>query len=301
MPFAVGSEWNVGATEALRPPVRDLAGLPAAATKHWTADNGNGTYSNPLFYEEFEDPDPIRVGNDYYLASTTMHMNPAVILMHSKDLVNWEFLSYAAKELDLGPQFRLEGGRDIYGQGIWAPCIRYHGGMFYILCNVNGSGLHVFRSTTITGPWEHNLLPFRHDMSVLFDDDLGKVFIISGNGSPYPIEELSPDLRSFDTSAPQRSLVGQMGEGHHLYKINGKYVDISAIPGGTVDQMVAVADSKAIGHKLFQRAAHGLFAGPAEDPLGGRIPVGHSPVIVDQGNGIDRCLRKGTSLSSLAC
>src|SRR4029077_3938199 len=77
---------------------------------------------------------------------------------------------------------------------------------------------------------------------VLFDDD-GKVYIISGAHSPYPIEELAPDLRSFNTNAPSRALVGQMGEGHHLYKINGKYVDVSAIPGGPVDQMVAVADS----------------------------------------------------------
>src|SRR5580658_3405181 len=66
------------------------AAAAGSATKNWTADNGNGTYSNPLFYEEFEDPDVIRAGNDYYLASTTMHMNPAVLLMHSKDLVNWE-------------------------------------------------------------------------------------------------------------------------------------------------------------------------------------------------------------------
>jgi beta-xylosidase len=115
--------------------------------------------------------------------------------------------------------------------------------MFFILCNVNGGGLHVFRSPSIDGPWEHNLLPNRHDMSVLFDDDLDKVFIISGGGSPYPIEELSADLRSFDTNAPVHHLTGQMGEGHHLYKIKGKYVDLSAIPGGTVDQMVAVADS----------------------------------------------------------
>ena len=76
---------------------------PRRRTKHWTADNGNGTYSNPLFYEEFEDPDLIRVGNDYYLASTTMHMMPAVFVMHSKDLVNWELAGYCADKLDLGP------------------------------------------------------------------------------------------------------------------------------------------------------------------------------------------------------
>ena len=220
-----------------------LAGAPA--TKHWTADNGNGTYSNPLFHEEFEDPDVIRVGEDYYLAGTTMHMNPAVQIMHSRDLVNWELAGYAIDRLDLGPAFRLEGG-NIYGRGIWAPCIRYHQGMFYIFSNVNGAGLQVLRSRSIKGPWERNQLPGRHDLSVLFDDDLGKIFIISGNSAPYPIEELAPDLRSFVPNVRHQLVVpaGQrMGEGHHLYKINGKYFDISAIPGGTVDQMVASADA----------------------------------------------------------
>jgi beta-xylosidase len=219
----------------------DSSGLPLAATKHWTADNGNGTYSNPLFYEEFDDPDVIRVGEDYYLAGTTMHMMPAVQIMHSKDLVNWELVGYCADRLDLGPAFRLEGG-NMYGRGIWAPCIRYHKGTLYIFSNVNGVGLQVFRSKSIRGPWERNQLPGRHDLSVLFDDD-DKIYLISGGGSPYPIEELAPDLRSFRTDAPKRALVGRMGEGHHLYKINGKYVDVSAIPGGPVDQMVAIADS----------------------------------------------------------
>jgi xylan 1,4-beta-xylosidase len=211
------------------------------AAKHWTADNGNGTYSNPLFYEEFEDPDVIRVGDDYYLAGTTMHMNPAVQLMHSKDLVNWELAGYCMDRLDLGPAFRLEGGRGIYGRGIWAPCIRYHNGMFYVFSNVNAVGLQVFRSKSINGPWERNQLPGRHDLSVLFDDD-GKIYIISGNRSPYPIEELAPDLKSF-VPGVRHQLDARMGEGHHLYKINGKYYDISAIPGATTDQMVARADS----------------------------------------------------------
>jgi xylan 1,4-beta-xylosidase len=216
-------------------------GNSSGAAKHWTADNGNGTYSNPLFYEEFEDPDVIRVGEDYYLAGTTMHMNPAVQLMHSKDLVNWELAGYCMDRLDLGPAFRLEDGRGIYGRGIWAPCIRYHNGMFYVFSNVNGVGLQVFRSRSIYGPWQRNQLPGRHDLSVLFDDE-GMIYIISGNRSPYPIEELAPDLKSFVPNI-RYQLDARMGEGHHLYKINGKYYDISAIPGATTDQMVARADS----------------------------------------------------------
>ena len=214
------------------------------ASRSWTADNGNGTYSNPLFYEEFEDPDVVRVGDDYYLAGTTMHMMPAVQLMHSKDLVNWELAGYCADKLDLGPAFRLEGG-NIYGKGIWAPCIRYHDGTFYVFSNVNGAGLHVFQAKSIKGPWEHHQLPGRHDLSVLFDDN-GKIYIISGNNAPYPIEELTPDLKGFVPNVKHQLVVppgSRMGEGHHLYKTNGKYVDISAIPGGAVNQMVAIADS----------------------------------------------------------
>jgi len=218
----------------------DAAVISAAAARSWTADNGNGTYSNPLFYEEFEDPDVIRVGDDYYLAGTTMHMNPGLMVMHSRDLVNWELASYCIDRLDLGPRFRLEGGT-IYGQGIWAPCIRYHDGMFYVFSNVNGAGCQVFRSKSPKGPWARNQLPGMHDLSVLFDDD-GKIYAIYSARSPYPIVELNKDLTGV-VPGVRHQLNGRMGEGHHLYKIKGKYYDISAIPGGTTDQMVARADS----------------------------------------------------------
>ena len=65
-----------------------------AQSKTWTADNGNGTFTNPLFYDEFSDPDIIRVGDDYYLAGTTMHTVPGLVILHSKDLVNWENVRY---------------------------------------------------------------------------------------------------------------------------------------------------------------------------------------------------------------
>lgn len=206
----------------------------------WTADNGNGTYSNPLFYEEFEDPDVIRVGEDYYLAGTTMHMNPALIVLHSKDLVNWELASYCMDRLDFGSAFRLEGG-NIYGRGIWAPCIRYHDGTFYIFSNVNGVGCQVFRSKSSHGPWTRNQLPGMHDISVLFDDN-GKIYAIYGASRP-TIVELNKALTEIVADSSRRMTAQGMGEGHHLYKIKGKYFDISAIPGGHTDQVVARADS----------------------------------------------------------
>ncbi len=116
---------------------RPAKGLSA---KTWTPDNGNGTFTNPLFYDEFSDPDMIRVGDYFYLTGTTMHTMPGLPVLRSKDLVNWEFMSYAAPKLDFGPQFRLEDGKSVYGQGIWAPSFRFHNGTFHIFTNVNGRG-----------------------------------------------------------------------------------------------------------------------------------------------------------------
>ena len=225
----------LGLTATLNSP-----GATAPAARTWTADNGNGTYSNPLFYEEFEDPDVIRVGADYYLAGTTMHMNPALIILHSKDLVNWELASYCMNRLDLGPAFRLEGG-NVYGRGIWAPCIRYHDGTFYVFSSVNGVGCQLFRSNSPQGPWTRNQLPGMHDLSVLFDED-GKIYAIYGAGRP-TIVELNKDLTGVVPSSRRPMNAQGMGEGHHLYKIRGKYFDVSAIPGGHTDQVVARADS----------------------------------------------------------
>lgn len=109
-----------------------IVGWGYSLAQSWSADNGNGTYTNPIFYDECSDPDIIRVGEDFYLTSTTMHSVPGLPVLHSKDLVNWELLSYALTEFDLGEEFRLEQGKESYGQGIWAPCIRYHEGVFYI-------------------------------------------------------------------------------------------------------------------------------------------------------------------------
>jgi beta-xylosidase len=145
------------------------------------ADNGNGTFTNPLFYDEFSDPDLIRVGDDFYLTGTPMHAVPGLPVLHSKDLVNCELLGYACDRLDLGPEFRLENGNN-YGQGIWAPSFRFHNGKFYIFSNVNHRITQLFTATNPAGPWKHTELKRSfHDLSVLFDDD-GKVYVVWGYG-----------------------------------------------------------------------------------------------------------------------
>lgn len=194
-----------------------------------TADNGNGTFTNPLFYEEFSDPDLIRVGSDFYLTGTTMHSMPGLPVLRSKDLVNWTFVSYALDRLDLGPSFRLEDGKNEYGRGIWAPCFRYHDGTFYIFSNVNGQTTQLFRATNPAGPWTRTPMKrSMHDISVLFDDD-GKVWVVWGYQGIH-IAELTPDLTDI-VPGTERELIppkAGMGEGLHLYKIKGKYFLTSA-------------------------------------------------------------------------
>lgn len=156
-----------------------LLALPLPA-QTWTADNGNGTYSNPLFYDEFSDPDLIRVGKDFYLTGTTMHAMPGLAVLHSTDLVNWNFESYAVETLDLGPEYRLKSGKNIYGQGVWAPSFRHHAGTFYIFSNINGQTTQRFTSTSPKGPWTRTSMKRSfHDLSVLFDDD-GKAYVVWG-------------------------------------------------------------------------------------------------------------------------
>lgn len=216
---------------------------PATQPTTWTADNGDGTFTNPLFYDEFSDPDLIRVGDDYYLTGTTMHAMPGLPILHSRDLVNWTFLTYASDKFDLGPAFRLEEGKDIYGQGIWAPTLRYRDGTFYIFTNINGQTTQRFTAKNPAGPWTRT--PMKrgfHDLSVLFDDD-GKAYVIWGYKG-LRIAQLTDDL--LDTvPGTERELIAKdagMGEGVHFYKIDGKYVITSAWFEGRMRMPCARAD-----------------------------------------------------------
>ena len=195
----------------------------------WTADNGNGTYTNPLFYDEFSDPDILRVGDDYYLAGTTMHSVPGLVILHSKDLVNWENVSYCFDRFDFpDDKFSLKNHQEIYGQGVWAPAIRYANGQFYVFTNINGKGLQCYTSEKIEGPWKHhNMQGNIYDLSVLFDDD-GKIYAIHKYGEVH-CTELKTDM-SGPVEGTDRVIIPEgngVGEGHHIYKIDGMYYIIS--------------------------------------------------------------------------
>jgi beta-xylosidase len=215
----------------------------AQVVRTWTPDNGNGTFSNPIFHDEFSDPDIIRVGNDFYLTGTTMHAMPGLPVLHSTDLVNWELMSYALDRLDLGPAFRLEDGKESYGRGIWAPSFRHHAGTFHIFSNVNGQATQHFTATSARGPWTRTPMKVSlHDLSVLFDDD-GKTWVVWGYQDLH-IAQLDAEL-SDTVPGSVRVLFAKdagMGEGSHLYRVDGKYFITSAWYAGRMRMPAARAD-----------------------------------------------------------
>jgi beta-xylosidase len=105
-----------------------LIPLHIFAQSVWQPDNRNGTYSNPIIYADYSDPDVIRVGNDFYLTASSFNAAPGLPILHSKDLVNWRIIGHAIQYQTPVDVFT----RPQHGNGVWAPAIRYHNNYFYI-------------------------------------------------------------------------------------------------------------------------------------------------------------------------
>ena len=184
--------------------------------------------NNPLIYSDFPDLDVIRVEDTYYMISTTMHMFPGGVILRSFDLLNWEILTYVFNELDETPASRLEEGQNIYGQGMWAPSMRYHNGRFYICFAANDTRkTYLYQAEHITGPWEKSEIEgFYHDSSLLFDED--RVFLVYGNTQIF-LTELKDDLSGPKPDGLNRIIITDQDyvslgyEGSHIQKIHEKY------------------------------------------------------------------------------
>jgi len=123
-------------------------------SKVWIADNGDGTYKNPILHADYSDPDAIRVNDDYYMVASSFNCSPGLPILHSYDLVNWELLGYA---LQKQPPFEVFD-RVQHGNGVWAPCIRYHKNEFFIYYPDPDFGIYRVKATTPSGPWSEPLL-----------------------------------------------------------------------------------------------------------------------------------------------
>lgn len=184
--------------------------------------------TNPILKCDYPDPDVIRVNDTYYMLSTTMHYFPGGAILRSYDLIHWEIIHYLYDVLADTPGARLEGDQNIYGQGMWAPSLRYHDGTFYVCFAANDTHkTYLFYTHDIEGTWERQEIEgFYHDSSLLFDE--GKVYIVYGNTEIY-ITELTSDLSRPLEGGLHRMLVKDTGnlclgyEGTHVYRINGMY------------------------------------------------------------------------------
>src|SRR5690348_16272512 len=123
------------------------------------ADNGDGTYTNPVINADFPDPDVIRVGDTYYMVSTTMFVFPGVTILKSHDLVNWEYCSNAVPRFDFHPCYNLDFRCNRYGHGQWATSMRYHNGTFYLLFITLDEGGFLCTASKAEGPWTIRKLP----------------------------------------------------------------------------------------------------------------------------------------------
>ena len=151
-------------------------------SKVWIADQGNGTYKNPVLYADYSDPDVIRAGDDFYMTASSFNCVPGLPILHSKDLVNWKIVNYALKSLDMeGVEPDGFFDKAQHGRGVWAPSIRYNKGEYMIYWGDPDFGIYVVKTKDILGKWEKPVLVLpgkgRIDPSVLFDDD-GKVYFV---------------------------------------------------------------------------------------------------------------------------
>ena len=199
----------------------------------WCPDLGNGKYKNPVLYADYSDPDAIRVGDDYYLTSSSFGCLPGLQILHSKDLVNWHILG-AAIPTTVPPVETPE--RPEHGNRVWAPSIRFHNGTYYIFWGDPDQGVFVVRAAHPEGPWSEPLLIKEGkgliDACPLWDDD-GCVYLVHAYaGSRAQLKSVIAicELDSACTRALTPSRIVFDGheehetcEGPKFYKRNGYY------------------------------------------------------------------------------
>jgi beta-xylosidase len=223
-------------------------------SKVWVADNGDGTYKNPVLNADYSDPDAIRVGEDFYLISSSFEDLPGLPVLHSKDLVNWKIIGHALNTLLPKEHFSIPQ----HGEGVWAPSIRFHKGEFYIYYPDPDFGIYLVKAKDPKGPWSEPILVEAGkgliDPCPLWDDD-GKVWLVhafagsrAGIKSVIVVKQMNAD----GTKTVDAGVIVYDGhesdptiEGPKFYKRNGYYY-IFAPAGGVSTGWQTVLRSKNI-------------------------------------------------------
>ncbi|MBR3025998.1 MAG: family 43 glycosylhydrolase [Oscillospiraceae bacterium] len=191
-----------------------------------------GQIANPIIWADVPDDDIIRVGDTYYMVSTTMFFSPGAPIMKSKDLANWEICNYVFDTYANGDVQNLTNGKHDYSHGQWATSLRYNAKKkkYYAFFGSYGSGKSYICSTDDieNGEWSRvELNGMYHDASMLFDDD-GRNYLVYGAGGTCNIKEFNSDMTGWAQGAQERRLFktnfdNLAGEGWHIHKINGYY------------------------------------------------------------------------------
>ena len=218
----------------------------------WSADQGDGTFINPIVNADFPDPDVIRVGDTYYMASTTMYHFPGATILKSKDLVNWEYCANPLQSIVINNAYQLLKGEHHYSQGMWASTLQYHDGKFYYYfpCSTwsPDSRSILLTATDPEGTWKKTTLSeCYHDPGWLFDDGEngdGNLYVACGIGDIY-VNKL--DKKTFDKLDSKKVIsVGNGCEGSHMYHIDDYYY-IYATYGGTERSQTIFRSKKPMG------------------------------------------------------
>ncbi len=228
----------------------------ARDNRAWVPDMGDGTYINPVINADYSDPDVVAVGDDFYMTASSFGCAPGLPILHSRDLVNWDIVNYALKEV---PPTDFYSSAPRHGKGVWAPSIRFHDGEYYIYWGDPDFGIFMVKTADPLGEWSEPVLVKAGkgmiDPTPLWDDD-GRVYLVhawaasrSRFNSIVTICELNSDGTKV-ISQPVLVFDGNDGvnhtiEGPKLYKRNGWYY-IFAPAGGVVDGWQIVLRSRSI-------------------------------------------------------
>lgn len=208
----------------------------------WVGDNGDGTYKNPIVYADYSDPDICRVGDDFYMTSSSFNAVPALPILHSKDLVNWTIINHAVKRFPDDYYNTVQ-----HGNGVWAPSIRFYDGWFYIYWGDPDRGIYMVKTQDPKGDWSAPVLVKKAagniDPCPLWDDD-GKVYMVhafansrAGLSDVLQVQELTPDGAGVTRNRKivfNGYKIHPTLEGPKFYKRNGYYYIFA--PGGGVAQ-----------------------------------------------------------------
>ncbi len=231
--------------------VKTLQSMPYVS-KVWVADQGNGTYKNPVLNADYSDPDAIRVGDDYYLVSSSFESIPGLPVLHSKDLVNWSIIGHALTRQPPFDHFNIPR----HGEGVWAPSIRFYNGEFYIYYPDPDYGIYVIKAKNPSGPWSDPVMVFAGkgiiDPCPLLDDDRQMYLVHAYAGSRAGIKSIIAvnKLNREGTKVTDPGVIVYDGhqddetiEGPKFYKRNGYYY-IFAPAGGVGNGYQLVLRSK---------------------------------------------------------